>query len=772
MPVPSLAVAHTRHPLDIPDEDSEDSPFAPPYRHHSYTEHPSVLLTQYQRLELEHEVRTIHQDALLGLLDQVLSCPEPLLFLMARECPASDNILVRSERVHAVLQLFSQLRANTSQTALKQSYKRNASNPRAVAKDLYTSSHFPLAYTQYRALLSCLSCDKCALMSPPQLHNHTVDLLEKLAVTCLHAGWWIDAERHAAKALKYEPCSTRARLWLATAHMGLQKLDLARAHFSLLPPAGEFPPAFPRWIEARVATQRVMLSRMEMEAKGQYDLKAMEKEPQDRVPEIMRSEGRWGVEEVPAGWRTTRSVVKGELLIVSRPVACAPCYVAKEVPPPNANADVDMSGGGKAFTSRSNGQTLTNGSAYSKSRGFLTKPSAPMTARINTTLTSATRAAAAPSSYKPPNSPSKSSSISTPSKHTVTTTTSSSTNPTTAAPSPTITPKPTIQLELELDDTFALALRADDMFSLAASNAEASFSTPERATYPPKAMAAALASKPTPTPHAPAPPPVLTPPNAYLPNPSPSVRSLLPALSAATPPTAHTAEDPPVLTLALLADTLTQQAQIMPATREKVRRAAARCVRAAEGVIDIVGEEVWAAAVVVCVCFAVVVGGEDRAACASAGKKGGCAGWSGTKHAGHAVYLPMLKLLSVESGKANTEATFVGPYLFLRAAHDLPAGTLLNTDTFPATVHAPRLEHKRPRVTALVKTQTPPSSNPDHEPPTTPVEVSKEGEVVDDSAGAGATAAGLEAHAVPIPLDDDDDDKLDASARSRSDRAP
>ncbi|KAF8516414.1 hypothetical protein BU17DRAFT_92734 [Hysterangium stoloniferum] len=197
-----------------------------------------------------------------------------------------------------------------------------------------------------------------------------------------------------------------------------------------------------------------------------HTVSLFEKKPQDRVPEIMRSEGRRGVEEVPAGWGTTRCVVKGELLIVSQPVACALCYVVKEVSLRNRNADVD---------------TLTSGNAYGKSRCFLTKPSALMTTGINTTLTSASRAAAAPSSQKPANSPSKSSPIFSPSKHTITTTTTS-TNPTTLAPSPTITPKPAIQLELEFDDTFSLTLRANDMFSLAVSNAQASFSTPETAT--------------------------------------------------------------------------------------------------------------------------------------------------------------------------------------------------------------------------------------------------------------------------------------------------
>ncbi|KAF8525564.1 hypothetical protein BU17DRAFT_83833 [Hysterangium stoloniferum] len=144
-------------------------------------------------------------------------------------------------------------------------------------------------------------------------------------------------------------------------------------------------------------------------------------------------------------------------------------------------------------------------------------------------LTSATRAAAAPSSYKPPNSPPKSSPISSPCKHIITTTTTMTcTNPTTAAPSTTMTPKAAIQLELEHEDTFALALGAKEMHGHAA----------DVQAFP----------------RHPAPPPVLIPPNAYLLKPSPSVGSLLPALSAATPATAHTGEDPRVLTLALLTD--------------------------------------------------------------------------------------------------------------------------------------------------------------------------------------------------------------------------
>ncbi|KAF8510687.1 hypothetical protein BU17DRAFT_69971 [Hysterangium stoloniferum] len=66
------------------------------------------------------------------------------------------------------------------------------------------------------------------------------------------------------------------------------------------------------------------------------------------------------------------------------------------------------------------------------------------------------------------------------------------------------------------------------------------------------------------------------------------------------------------------------------------------------------------------------------------------------------------------------------------------------------------LDHKYP--------QTLLSSNPDQELPTTPIKVSKGGEVeiqVNTSAGVGATTAGLEAYIIFIPIKVDDDGKLD-----------
>ncbi|KAF8523871.1 hypothetical protein BU17DRAFT_85284 [Hysterangium stoloniferum] len=72
------------------------------------------------------------------------------------------------------------------------------------------------------------------------------------------------------------------------------------------------------------------------------------------------------------------------------------------------------------------------------------------------------------------------------------------------------------------------------------------------------------------------------------------------------------------------------------------------------------------------------------------------------------------------------------------------------------------LDHKYPQVMALVKMQTLLSSNPDQELPTTPIKVSKGGEVeIQVSAGVGATTAGLEAYIIFIPIKVDDDGKLD-----------
>ncbi|KAF8496939.1 hypothetical protein BU17DRAFT_72435 [Hysterangium stoloniferum] len=383
-----------------------------------------------------------------------------------------------------------------------------------------------------------------------------------------------------------------------------------------------------------------MLVRMEMKAKGHYDLRVMEKEPPDCVPEIMKSEGSG---------------------------LCAVLCCER-----SSTAEYECGRGCEWRWKGVHDDEFFDEAIGAYDYSDQCAPDTP--------------------SLPPPPPP--------PQQH----------------PHPRSPQYPTIQLELDLDDTnwttCALPLRADDMFSLA----------------PPKAMAMQPTSNPTPPPQTPAAPPVLTRRNTYLPNPSSSMCGLLPTLSATTPPTAHTAEGPPVLTLTLLPNTLTQQAEIMPATREKVRRTAARYVRAAEGMIDIVGEEVWAAAVAVCVCFAVVGGKKTKqrvrvCAGASAGKKVGGVGWSETS-----------------SSEQHTTSRLGSSSAWTRS----PRRTL-------------------------------PSSNPDHEPPTTPVEVSKGGEVeirVNDNVGASATTAGLEAHVILIPIEDDDDDKLDASTESRSDRAP
>ncbi|KAF8500045.1 hypothetical protein BU17DRAFT_72148 [Hysterangium stoloniferum] len=229
-------------------------------------------------------------------------------------------------------------------------------------------------------------------------------------------------------------------------------------------------------------------------------------------------------------------------------LACARCYVAKEIPPPNTNGDVDSSSGAifiqasqRALEVLPHFFSIQTHHHYHHHHYHIHKP-------------------------------------------------------TTAAPSPTMTPKPAIQLELY--DTVQ----------------RPSLLHPRKGHIPTQSHGHTTHIQA----HAPTSQPVLTPLNAYLPNLSPSVCNLLPTLSAGTPSAAHTGEDPPVLTLALLANMLTQQAQIMPATKEEVPGAAARYVRPTEGAIDIVGEEVWAAAVVICVFWG---GGGPSGGC-GAGKKG------------------------------------------------------------------------------------------------------------------------------------------------------
>jgi hypothetical protein len=93
------------------------------------------------------------------------------------------------------------------------------------------------------------------------------------------------------------------------------------------------------------------------------------------------------------------------------------------------------------------------------------------------------------------------------------------------------------------------------------------------------------------------------------------------------------------------------------------------------------------------------------------------------------------------------------PTQFLRAAKDISAGTLLNTDAFPATVHPPHLERKRARVAALLN--TPPSPKADPERSTTPVEAPPGNDA------AVSAAAVSEENSSPAPDDNDNDNDND-----------
>lgn len=75
-------------PLDIP-ELHDDSHFGPPYRDEPCIEYPTVPLRPHTRLELEEEVKTLHQEALVRLLGEVEVCPEPVPLLVSGECPPS-----------------------------------------------------------------------------------------------------------------------------------------------------------------------------------------------------------------------------------------------------------------------------------------------------------------------------------------------------------------------------------------------------------------------------------------------------------------------------------------------------------------------------------------------------------------------------------------------------------------------------------------------------------------------------------------------------------
>lgn len=618
-----------------------------------------------------------------------------------------DNIIIRGERVHALLQvnftasnlpfqfssspfqLLAHIRDSTYQDTLKQFYKKHgATNHRGVAKELYANAHFPPAFVQYQSLLNCLACDTCQKMTEQQLHNHTVDLLEKLAVTCIRAGWLVDAEKFANRALKHEPCSTRARLWLATALMGLGNLDLARAHLALLPPPGSFPANFPKWIEQRVQVQRALLRRLEDEQRGDYNVLAMARERRDRVPETVRMTGVFGVELGPQGWRSIVRLRKGAVVIVAPPISAAPCYVEDE----DVCAELHVAETKqKVASSTGNSPTTLN----VRKSATMTASSGPTPSHAFGTITLNSPVPNAGTSF--PSSPQSPQSLSSPAV-------APHQHPSPAAPTPKITlSSPTFSstplLDLAIDDTFALALAADNIFTEAAEKAELHAREQQQQQREKKIHE----SKPKPKPD-PGTMVLRTPPNAFLPRPmkrlkvptasppaplptSPRLRSPLSKYSytfneppISTPePTTHTAEDPPLLSLTLLTDTLFNAAKTLPNVRAQVRAAAARCTRAAESVIDLVGEEVRAACIVVSCFYSVAIpfsnpeaeGGSGDIKSKSAEmdrttklRSFGEKNEHGTVHAGHALYLPMFHLLSAASSdSANTEATFVGPYL-------------------------------------------------------------------------------------------------------------
>lgn len=521
-------------------------------------------------------------------------------------------------------------------------------------------------------------------------------------MTCIRAGWLVDAEKFANRALKHEPCSTRARLWLATALMGLGNLDLARAHLALLPQPGSFPPNFPKWIEQRVEVQRAMLRRLEDEQRGDYNVIAMAKERRDRVPEIVRMSGTFGVELGPKGWRTIVKLRKGAVVIVAPPISCAPCYIEDE----EVCAELHIND-----TKPKTSSTTTNINTNSAKRmgAAASAVNTPGHASGAIVLNSPVPDAAASKPQSLHTSPQSTQSLSSPAvaAHQTAAPFTPSSAPKLNLPPSSSTPL----LDLAIDDTFALALAADNIFTEAAEKAELHAREQQKIKTQ------------SPLPSQPKPKPNLTtivlrtPPNAFLPRPvkrfkipnvpppsplptSPRLRSPLakysyafnePEISASVP-TAHTTEDPPFLSLALLTDTLLNAAKTLPSVRAQVRTAAARCTRAAEGVIDLVGEEVRAACMVVACFYNVAIPfsdpnesngdtkgkgvDKDKAKMRSFGGKNEY----GTIHAGHGLYLPMFHLLSADSDSANTEATFVGPYL-VRSSYTLSISHRLNLKT-------------------------------------------------------------------------------------------
>lgn len=418
-------------------------------------------------------------------------------------------------------------------------YKAYGSDHRRAAKELYTREQFTIAYIQYWSMFACLSCDKCRKLSSAERHNLAVDLLEKLAVTCLRAGWLADAANFATEALQREERSTRARIWLATAQLGLGNLDVARKNLMMLPRRGQFPPEFPAWIEGRVLAQREVLARLEQETRGVFDLTAMQLDAPDRTPITPHSTAIFHVEATPAGYRTIARVAKDALLLVASPLACAPCYA----PDPSHLEAV----------------------------------------------------------HTPP-----------------------------ASPKPKTSPDGQLPFIIHDDDPtslFSLALVADSVFE----NAKAHSKDPPS---------------------------------------SPGQPSPLPPPQQHHPPTNAHDEDPSILTLATLADTVYTQAKVLPLVRIPIRAAAARCRKESEAVIDLVGNELRAAAILVAQNYTVGIPHPSLGAgvTASGGKGRQYRRWTNEVglpdkpvHAGHAIYLPTLKLIS--STNPNTYPTFHGPHL-------------------------------------------------------------------------------------------------------------
>lgn len=437
-----------------------------------------------------------------------------------------------------VSQLLSQIRENQHQAQLRKAYRAYGSNQRKAAKELYAREQFTIAYVQYWSMFTCLSCDKCREMPSAERHSLYIDLLEKLAVTCLRAGWLADAENFASEALDREKRSTRARIWLATAQLGLGKLELARKNLLLLPRRGQFPAEFPPWIEARVLAQREVLARLEQEARGVFNISALELDPPDCTPDTPHSTALFQIEATPAGYRTVARVARGALLLVASPVACAPCYTAE---PPSSSTET------VSHENTDPSTTVEVASPLAQSEGRL----------------------------------------------------------------------PLIPQDDDPNSLFSLALVADSVFEQAKAHVQTLETVPEQ------------------------PPPMRE------------------------PTTLHE-EDPSLLSLASIADTLYTQAKVLPLVRFPLRAAAARCRKESEQVIDIVGNELRAAAILVAQNYTLSIphvqaGSTPVQPNRSENDTLGDLPCEKPVHAGHALYIPTLKLLA--SSSPNTYPTFHGPYL-------------------------------------------------------------------------------------------------------------